>query len=156
MDRIVGIGEYVISNKLSDIIKTFALSSCVAVTAYCPFKKAAGMIHIALPVPFNERDIRSRPGHFASTGIPMLIDSMVRAYGCKTKCLRIGVYGGADSISRNDLFTIGKRNIEIVKNIVDELSLNICSVEVGGTQSRTLEMSVETGMVKITTNPIKI
>ena len=47
MDKIVGIGEYAISNRREDIIKTFALASCVAVTAYSPSKGVAGMVHIA-------------------------------------------------------------------------------------------------------------
>ena len=49
MNRIVGIGEYVISNAPEDFIKTFALSSCVAVTFYNPSIHLAAMVHIALP-----------------------------------------------------------------------------------------------------------
>ncbi len=156
MERIVGIGEYAVSDIESDRLKTFALASCVAVSAYCPPKKIAGMIHVALPAPLNKNDILARPCYFATTGIPLFINKLVRDYGCKKDGLIIGVYGGANSIKAEDLFNIGKKNIDTVRKILKELNLKISTSEVGGILSRTLEMNVATGAIKITTYPMKI
>ena len=63
MDRIIGIGEYIISDDPEDSIKTFALASCVAVTFYNPFIHLAGMVHIALPTPMDLEEAQRRPGY---------------------------------------------------------------------------------------------
>lgn len=49
MDSIVGIGEFAISNRPEDTIKTFSLGSCIAVVIYDKIQKVAGMAHIAMP-----------------------------------------------------------------------------------------------------------
>lgn len=155
MEIIVGIGEYVVSNKRTDIIKTFALASCVAVIAYSPSKKVAGMIHIALPFP-GRSESGLGPGHYATTGVPLLIDTMCGVYGCLKGDLRISIYGGANSINAQDLFNIGRRNVKAVTSTLSSLNLVVHKAEVGGIISRTLEMDVITGSVRVNTQPIKI
>lgn len=156
MERIVGIGECAVSNVKFDTIKTFALASCVAVSVYSPSKKTAGMIHVALPAPLEEYDIVARPYYFATTGVPKFIDKVIKKYGCIKEDLIIGIYGGANSINDRDLFNIGKRNIVTVRNELNNLNLKICYSEVGGNISRSLTMSVATGVIKITTYPLKV
>ncbi|MDF3001781.1 MAG: CheD, partial [Bacillota bacterium] len=111
MEYIVKMGEYAVTNGEEDIIRTFALASCVAVTVYSPAKKAAGMIHVVLPSPFDESDEADRPGYFAETGIPLLIDAMYRTYGCKREELQIQMYGGAESMTGTEVYFVGKKNI---------------------------------------------
>jgi len=116
MDRIVGIGEYDVSNSKNDIIKTFALASCVAVTAYSLLKMAAGMVHIVLPSPVaSNKKIITRPCYYASSGIHLLIDRMCSSFDCPKDELVVNIFGGADSILKSDVFNIGKKNIKAVK-----------------------------------------
>lgn len=156
MDKIVGIGEYAISNNGKDTIKTFALASCIAMTAYSPAKNAAGIIHIALPAPLEHEGFEQKTCYYAATGIPFLIDKMCREYGCLGGELEIRLYGGADSICSNDVFKIGQKNIEAVKSILLKMKLKASKTQVGGTSSRTLEMDVSTGEVRITVHPLRI
>lgn len=155
MDRNVGIGELVISNHSEDILRTFGLASCVAVTAYSPSQGVAGMIHIALPTPPTDVNPMVRPGYYAVTGIPYFIQKLLSEYGCSKKDLRIGLYGGADSI-HDDNFQIGKKNVAIIKKLLSDMKLYYSVDETGGIISRTLMMSVATGTVNITTQPIRI
>ena len=155
MDRFVGIGDFIISNNREDIIKTFALASCVAVTAYCSPSKVAGMIHIALPSPPYDIDIYARPGYYATSGLPLFINKMCSEYGCSKKDLRIDLYGGSNSIN-GDVFQIGKKNIAMVKKILMNMNLLYNIDETGGNVSRTLAMDVATGTVKIMKQPIRI
>lgn len=155
MERIVGIGEYAVSNIETDIIKTFALASCVAVSVYCPSKMAAGMIHLALPSPTTKDDGISRPYYFVTTGLPLLLNKMHQIYGCSKDELTVKVFGGANSLNSEDHFQIGKRNVKAVKRILKGLNINIDIIEVGGYLSRTLEMKVGTGELIITKQPIK-
>jgi len=56
MVKIIGIGEYAISSSEDDIIKTYALASCVGLVVYNPIAKIVGMVHIALPDSNINRD----------------------------------------------------------------------------------------------------
>lgn len=155
MERIVGIGEFIISNHSEDIIKTFALASCVAVTAFSPSNRVAGMIHIALPSPPRDVDPNVRPGYYAVTGLPTFIDKVCFEYGCSKKELKFGLYGGSNSI-HEDVFQIGKKNITMIKKILMDMNLVYDIDETGGIISRTLVMNVAMGTVKINTQPIRI
>lgn len=157
MDRVIGIGEYAISNNKDDIIKTYALATCVAVAVYCPSKTASGMVHIALPFPSLSGDESIRqPGYYASTAVPFLINAMCTEFGCLKNELEISLFGGADSIRKNDVFNIGKRNLAAVKSILGEMSFRYNAEHTGGTYSRTLDMEVSTGRIKVTLNYITI
>ena len=156
MDIIIGIGEYAVLSNQDDGIKTYALATCVAVTAYSPLKRVGGMIHIALPYITDIELSKSRPGYFATTGIPLLINLLCNKFGCLKEELRIDIYGGADSINRKDVFNIGKRNINAVENVLSSLNLKIHRAEVGGLISRTIRLDILTGCVQISTQPINI
>ena len=156
MDLIVGIGEYAVSNNENDSIKTFALASCVAVTAYYPKRKVAGMTHIALPSPNLAGEDTTRPCYYASTAVPLLINKICRDFGCLKDELEINFFGGAKSIRINDVFKIGEKNINAVKNALNCLDLKYRAAEIGGTYSRTLEMDAATGKIKMILQPITI
>lgn len=150
---VVGLGEYAVSTSSKDKIKTFALSSCVAVTAYSPSRKIGGMIHVVLPQPEDKKEI-SNPGYYAETGIPLLIRKICREYGCRKDDLHIQIFGGADSIHANDMFKIGRRNIEAVTRALSEIELEIRGQSVGGHISRTIELDIATGQVNMSTQSI--
>ncbi len=154
MDLIVGMGEYVVTNNEDAIIRTFALASCVAVTVYSPQKKVAGMIHIVLPSPLNDRDRKIRPAYFAKTGIPLLIESMYRQYGCSKEGLQVQIYGGAESILNLDFYRIGKKNIDTVKRTLSEIRLTVQKADLRGNESRSIAMEVKTGVVVVRSQPI--
>ena len=155
MDRIVGIGDGIISNNIDEVIKTFALASCVAVCAYHPSKNIAGMAHIALPTNRSE-DKNSNPYYYADTAVPLLINNMCRRYNLSNNELDIKIFGGANSIRHDDVFNIGRSNIQAVRVALEKLELKCRMAETGGTISRTIEMSVSTGAIKVFTQPINI
>jgi len=79
---ILGVGEFGASKNPSDIVKTFALGSCVAVVLMCPRTRTVGMVHVALPESkINPEKVKTRPGYFADTGIPALLQKMA-TMGC--------------------------------------------------------------------------
>ncbi len=149
MELVVGMGKYVISNNEDDIIKTFALGSCVAVTVYSTEKKAAGMIHVVLPSLLRSKDIVERPGYFAVTGVPLLINAICQKYSCQKEELCIQMFGGADSINGQDIYKVGRKNIYAVKLSLLNMGLTIQKADLRGNESRSLEMNVKTGVVKV-------
>lgn len=157
MDIIVGIGEYAVSASTEDIIKTFALGSCVALTVYCPSKKVLGMVHIALPDSGIDKEAgNKRPGHFADTAVPLLLDIFSKKYNCQKEGLVLNLYGGSMSIQKNDIFNIGRRNIDSILHILRTENISLKEKDTGGFVSRTIEAEVETGRVTVTSYPIQI
>lgn len=152
-DRFVGLGDIAISSVPGDMIKTFALASCVGITAYCSSLHIAGMIHIVLPSRPKNSSSASAPGYYASTGVPIFIHRLL-SLGCKKNELVLNVYGGAYAINKGDFFNIGLHNIHAVQNSLKRLNVSYLLTDVGGCISRTLFMDVSTGAVKISKLPI--
>lgn len=149
MTKIIGIGEMAISSNLNDKIKTFALGSCVGITAYSAQRRVGGIIHIALPNPMRIEDSINRCCYYASTGLPYFINQFSREFGCARSELIIRIFGGANSIRQNDTFNVGKRNIEITRRILKDMNLDIHYAETGENVSRTIELDVGNGDINI-------
>ena len=146
---VVGIGEYSVSNNSQDVIKTFALGSCVAVMMYDKIKKIAGLVHIALPDSDISSEKREKlPGYFADTGLPILIDEMKKK-GAILANMWIKMVGGANVLDTNYNFDIGSRNVLAVKKILWKLNLGIISEDIGGKIARTCWINVDDGQITI-------
>ena len=141
----VGIGEYCVSMNKEDLIKTYALGSCVAVIAYDRDSKTAGMMHIALPESsVNEERARTSPGYFADTGLPVFLKEMKWYSGMQNRRW-IKIVGGASIMDDSRRFDIGKRNVLAIKKCLWKNRFGIIREEIGGKVSRTVSVSVETG-----------
>ena len=148
---VLGIGDFGVSKDPGATLKTFALGSCVAVILYYPTLPAAGMIHIARPeMKVNLTRAKEKPGFFADSGLPLLLDAMTRL-GCdkKGRGMKIKLVGGASIMDDNELFNIGKRNIIAVKKLLWAKGLGAVAEEVGGNISRTVSITVGNGEVRI-------
>ncbi len=151
MTTYVGIGEFKVSGEPGTIIKTLALGSCVAVAIFSKKYAAAGLIHVQLPESsINPALAQKRPGAFADTGIPLLIQEMVEL-GCKPNELIVKVVGGAQVMDPNNTFNIGKRNYLSVKKILWANRMFPVTEEVGGSISRSVTIVVGENDVKVHT-----
>ncbi len=148
---LLGIGDYGSSKVSGEIVKTLALGSCVAVVFLHPKARAVGMIHVALPESkIDPQKGKEKPGYFADTGIPALIDQM-KKLGCNgsNKDFIVKLVGGACVMDPNNTFNIGKRNIVAIKNILWSLGMGAVAEDTGGHISRTVEVDVDLGKVKV-------
>lgn len=157
MDRIIGIGEYTITDDTDAVLRTYALSSCVALTVYDPTKKVLGMVHIALPnSEIKQNGMIANPAYYADTAIPMLIHKACLGYGCTKDKLELRLYGGAQSIRKDDVFSIGIRNVEMAKLMLKQMNLMLCYSDIGGNTARSVAADVATGTVKVVYQPLCI
>ena len=150
---VVGVGEYAVSNLSGGSIKTYALGSCVAVIFFDPKTRLAGMVHVALPESrMSPEKAAQRPGYFADTGIPALINLMVKM-GNKGngKGTIIKLAGGAQVLDSNNTFNIGKRNALAIKKILWAQGMGAVAEVLGGQISRTVSVNVDNGDVTIST-----
>ncbi|MDA8427540.1 MAG: chemotaxis protein CheD [Treponema sp.] len=149
----VGIGEWTVSSEASDVIKTYALGSCVAVLIYDTKLAIAGMIHIALPdSKVDAERARSLPGYFADTGLPLMIEEMKRR-GAARGSVWVKLAGGASVMDPGGFFDIGKRNILAAKRILWGSSLGPLAEDTGGDLSRTVSFAVADGQTTISSGP---
>ncbi len=146
---VVGVGEFKISNNPDDVIKTYALGSCVALIVFDRANIIAGMVHLALPdSTANPEKSSELPGYFVDTGITILLTEMGR-YGAERKNCWIKIAGGASITDPDSFFDIGKRNVLAIRKLLWKNNLAISSEDVGGNYSRTVSVNVSTGEIEI-------
>ena len=147
--KTIGIGEWEVSVAPEDVLKTYALGSCVAVLIYDSKVKVAGLIHVALPESkIDEAKAAAQPGYFADTGLPHMIEEM-KAHGASRGGVWVKLVGGASVMDPGGFFDIGKRNILAVKRVLWKSSLGPVAEDTGGTISRTVAFSVSDGAIAV-------
>lgn len=146
---VLGVGDLGASKNPPELIKTYALGSCVAVILIHPKARVVGMVHVALPESsINPAKAQHKPGYFADTGVPGLIREMM-ALGCPggPKQMIAKIAGGAKISDPQNVFNIGNRNILAVKKILWKYGVSPRSEDVGGSISRTVTLSAKNGKV---------
>jgi chemotaxis protein CheD len=145
----VGIGEWKVSNRAEDVLKTYALGSCVAVCAYDEANGVAGLMHVALPeAKVNPQKAEKLPGYFADTGLPLMLNDMLDN-GAKRKNIRVKLAGGSSIMDQNRNFDIGKRNTIAVKRYLWKNGLGVIREDTGGNASRTVTFQVSDGAITV-------
>jgi chemotaxis protein CheD len=148
--RTVGIGELAVSNEPDAIIATHAIGSCIAVCIFDPVVRVAGMLHFLLPAAsINAVRAEEQPAAFADTGIPLLFRS---AYACGLMKRRaiVKLVGGAEVTAVHQApFTTGHRNVLAARSLLWRHGVFVAAEDVGGTEARTLHLSVADGRLQI-------
>ncbi|TZE83329.1 chemotaxis protein CheD [Calorimonas adulescens] len=135
-----------------DKLVTVGLGSCVGVIIYDMNHEFAGMVHIMLPKS-KENMAGQNIYKFADTGIYALYNNLIKIGAQKNKLLS-KIAGGAQMFtlkSNNDVLKIGRRNVDAVKCILNELNIPIISEDVGGNYGRTIEFDIEHGTLNVKT-----
>jgi chemotaxis protein CheD len=153
MEHVVGIGEFAVSGNQGDIIKTFALSTCVGMVFYSLRKRVMGMSHIQLP---SSRAMHGgdKLSRFADTAPEHLFKEMSGKFGVTKGELVISLYGGIDGRGEMDCFKIGEKNLATVKASLKSLGMVYSEVDTGGADSRTLVAHVSSGIVEVVKRPM--
>lgn len=147
---VVDIGGLIISRHTSEILKTYALGSCIAVTMYCTQRSVMGMAHIALPDSMvDPKKAVVCPGYFADTAIPTLLSKVCCREKCQSKSLHVHLIGGASAIWRDDVFQIGVRNLSAIERLLKKYQIPFQKNETGGNVGRTVEADVATGLISV-------
>lgn len=129
------------------------LGSCVGVVLYDRTAKLGGLAHVVLPL---ARGVTDHPGKYADTAIPALIADFNRRLGGKARARLIAkLVGGANmfqmdsSLRESSGLNIGRRNQEVIEQILAELTIPVMARDVGGTSGRRLTLDTATGIVTI-------
>lgn len=128
----VAAGTFYVSASERLLLQAF-LGTCVGVAIYDDKAGIGGMIHLLLPEPIS-KDNTPFPEKYASTGLPLFIDALLKA-GAQKSDLKACIAGGAlvGPLQEHDLFLdIGGRTFENVKKFLDEEEITIKFSETGG------------------------
>jgi chemotaxis protein CheD len=145
-----GLGEQVISRDPQTILVAYGLGSCLGIGMFDPGSRVAGLLHAVLPEHINTHN-GGTPGKFVDTGIPFLIDEMVKA-GAERRRLTVWIAGGANMIMAPGMtkaFDIGTRNIQAAQRLLDTLGMRLSGQEVGGNTGRTVRVYVGEGRMTV-------
>jgi chemotaxis protein CheD len=141
---VVGIGDCQVSNDPAISIITYALGSCIAIAIYDPVSRVGGLLHYLLPESkLDPVKAAINPFMFADTGIPELFHRAYALGAVKTRLCVIAA-GGAQ-VSESETFQIGKRNHLAMKKILWRAGVLLHHEEVGGSQSRTVRLELQSG-----------
>ena len=146
---VVGIGDCKVSDNPQAELVTYALGSCVGVMIHDPVAKVGGLLHFMLPESGIDREkARENPFKFADTGIPLLFQSAY-AKGAEKSRLVVAVAGGAQMMDESGIFNIGKRNCLAMRKIFWKAGVLVHAEHLGGMNSRTVRLEVDTGKVSL-------
>lgn len=138
--------------KAPNVIRTSGLGSCVGIVIYDSPKDIAGLGHVMLPDSATVKK-KTNDYKYADTAIDRLIEKLVR-YGARQMALKAKIAGGAQMFSfasDSDVMRIGPRNVEAVKQKLDEYEIPLVSADIGGNSGRTIEFDPLTEELKIRT-----
>jgi chemotaxis protein CheD len=146
---VVGIGECRVGCAPTNTLSTFALGSCIAVMAWDWKLKLGGLLHVMLPdSSVDPVKALSKPYVYVDTGVPTLFRELV-ARGSARKQLRWCLAGGAAMMGDSSHFEIGKRNHLALKKVLWRLRVFINQEDVGGTESRSVKLDLQTGQIDL-------
>jgi len=144
---VVGVGDCRIAAAPAVSIATYALGSCVAIVAWDWRVKVGGLLHAMLPdSSIDSKRAATDPACFVDTGITELL-RRIEEKGGSPRRVRCCVAGGASMIVDPAMFEIGKRNCLAVKKAFWKLGLFIDQEDVGGFETRSLRLDLETGRI---------
>lgn len=146
----VGIADLKLSRAEGTLI-TYALGSCVGIALYDPGIRLGGLLHIMLPTAGEQHGQGSDIYKFADTGIREMLRKMQIFGGVKSRYV-CKIAGGAKMFEMNgSMGNIGLRNVESVRQVLQEEQIRIYRQDVGADYARTMSMDVENGVVQIKT-----
>jgi chemotaxis protein CheD len=148
---VLGIGDYGFTDNSMQLVKTFALGSCVALIIHDKSINCTVMAHIALSdSSIHPERAKTKPGYFADTGVKICLKTLkLQGSQLMPSHLRVKLAGGSNIADRQQFFKIGEKNIQAVNKHLAKYNLRPVKSEVGGAISRTVTID-NTGKVVIT------
>jgi chemotaxis protein CheD len=146
---VVGISDMKVSNNLDEVLITYSLGSCLGVVIYDHVARVAGLLHSMLPLSkIDPHKAKVSPYMFVDTGIPLLFKEAYRL-GAEKKNITVKAVGCSSLLDEKGFFKIGERNFTVLRKLLWKNNILIEKQDIGGTQSRTTSIIVESGEVKI-------
>jgi chemotaxis protein CheD len=141
--KFINVGEFYIGINPTEVCTI--LGSCVAVCLYDRMKNIGGMNHYLIPL-WKGKGVQSTK--YGNVAIHRLVEGMMNN-GCRVENLEAKIFGGGNVINSvsNDSIMVGKKNILIAHEVLDEYRIPVMAKDVGGVHGRHIVLQSETGKV---------
>ena len=146
MERMVRMGELVISATPGDVLVSLGLGSCIGLALIDRRTGAAGLAHIVLPEATGGPSPASLH-KFADHAVPALFEGM-RERGASRVFMEAVLVGGASMFSSAGM-EVGLRNAEAVRSLVAARRVPVVAEAIGGSRGRTMRVDVAGGGVTV-------
>lgn len=142
--------EMKISNNPAETLVAFSIGSGIGVAAHDPVGGIGGILNFMLPDSSRANGVNPArtPFMFADTGLPAFLEALY-AHEARPDRLKIVIAGGAHILDQTDAFDIGQKNFEVLKAGLDTFNLKIFHENIGGINSRTLSLEIDSGCSSI-------
>ena len=148
---VVGVADMAVARVSHGQLITFALGSCIGLSAYDPVAKVGGLLHYMLPQPAEQADPKAlKPFMYASTGIPLLLRKLLDAGAVQARLVFCAA-GGAEILEGAAQMAIGKRNRTILRKVLWKVGVSLAAEDTGGSIARTMSLDLSKGDVRVRT-----
>jgi len=144
-------GKLIATDDPSAVIET-CLGSCVGIAMYDRKAVIGGLIHIMLPNGNGDKE-KTSPARYARSGIPLLLDKMIKLGASKADIVAL-IAGGAFMLAdkkQSVKLNIGRRNSDMARQVLNILEIPIVKQHIGGRFSTVFRLELATGMTCIKT-----
>ena len=148
-------GKLMATDDPSAVIETY-LGSCVGVAMYDHKAVVGGLIHIMLPAGSKDNE-KTSPARYARSGIPLLLDKMIRLGASKANIVA-EIAGGSFMLTGSKLsveLNIGRRNSDMTRQILSILGIPITKQHIGGHVRRAFRLEPAAGKTYVKTGEEK-
>lgn len=148
-------GKLIVTDDPSAVIET-CLGSCVGIAMYDRRAVIGGMVHIMLPAGSEDKE-KISPARYARSGIPLLLDKMIKLGASKDNVVA-EIAGGAFMLNNKKLsvkLNIGRRNSDMTRQILGVLKIPIVKQDIGGYLRRVFKLEPAAGRTYIRTGEEK-
>lgn len=145
---VVGLGEMRVLKNQPAVLTCLGLGSCIALCAYDPLAKVAGMSHMVLPS-VNDGVGRAASPKYVDTAVPILVQEMTKQGAVKSNMV-VKIAGGAQVLriqGVNGRLNVGERNLQATKVALAREGISIAAADVGGDAGRTMQFFAGSGKV---------
>jgi CheY-like chemotaxis protein/chemotaxis receptor (MCP) glutamine deamidase CheD len=147
MQEIIDVNTGEVAVRIGDVrLRSMAIGSCVAITAYDPKTKTAGLAHIMLPNSAPEKS--PEKNKYAFNGIEQMLRQMIES-GSAIDDIEACLVGAGNVLQKED-DTICKNNIKSVIAILSKKNIPIRASVLGGQERKSVFLDAQTGCVFFT------
>ena len=141
--KFIHVGEFYIGVKPTEV--STILGSCVAVCLYDKVEMIGGMNHYLVPL-WNGNGLQSPK--YGDVAIHRLVEGMLNI-GCNLNNIEAKIFGGANVIETvsQEQMMVGRKNIIIAQEVLDEYKIPIVAKDVGGARGRRILLKTDTGKI---------
>jgi len=148
-------GKLVATDDPLAVIET-CLGSCVGVAMYDRKAVIGGLVHVMLPTGSEDKE-KINPARYARSGIPLLLDEMIKL-GASKDDIVAEIAGGAFMLADRKLsvkLNIGRRNSDMARKILNILGIPLIKENVGGQFRRAVRLEPAAGKIYVKTGEEK-